>query len=83
MRSSRSRANKLAAERHWTYYHKPGKAGKACLTENRRRFRELRDWLKTLPQTREMSVALTQLQTAAMFANAAIALNDEEAEVLE
>lgn len=64
-------------------YHKPGDRGKAALTENRRRFRELRDHLKTLPQTRELSLALTHLQTAAMFANAAIALNDEEAEVIE
>lgn len=65
------------------YYHKPGDAGKAKLTENRQRFRELRDWLKTLPQTRELSLALTHLQTAAMFANAAIALNDPEAEVID
>jgi hypothetical protein len=65
------------------YYHKPGGAGKERLTENRRRFRELRDHLKTLPQTRELSLALTHLQTAAMFANAAIALTDPEAEVLE
>ncbi len=65
------------------FYHKPGEAGKARLTENRRRFRELRDYLKSLPQTRELSLSLTHLQTAAMFANAAIALNDEEAEVIE
>ncbi len=65
------------------YYHKPGDAGKAALTENRQRFRELRDHLKTLPRTRELLLALTHLQTAAMFANAAIALNDPEAEILE
>jgi len=64
-------------------YHKPGDSGKAALTENRRRFRELRDHLRTLPQTRELSLALTHLQTAAMFANAAIALNDPEAEVID
>ena len=65
------------------YYHKPGDAGKERLTDNRRRFRELRDHLKTLPQTRELSLALTHLQTAAMFANAAIALSDADAEVIE
>jgi hypothetical protein len=64
-------------------YHKPGEAGQKCLDENRKRFRTLRDWLKTLPQTREMSVALTNLQQAAMWANAAIVLNDPEAEVLD
>ncbi len=65
------------------FYHKPGEAGKARLTENRQRFRELRDHLKTLPQSRELSLALTHLQTAAMFANATIALSDAEAEVME
>lgn len=67
------------------YYHKPGDAGKARLTENRRRFRELRDHLKSLSPAKafELSQALTNLQTAAMYANAAIALADQEAEALE
>lgn len=64
------------------FYHKPGDRGKETLTENRRRFRELRDWLKSLPQTRELSVALTKLQEAAMWSNAAIAITDPEAEVI-
>lgn len=65
------------------YYHKPGETRKECLTKNRARFRDLRDHLKTLPQTRELSLALTHLQIAAMFANAAIVLNDPGAEVIE
>ncbi len=65
------------------YYHKPGAEGQKTLAENRRRFRELRDYLKTLPQTREMSLALTHLQTASMFANAAVAMSDPDAEALD
>jgi hypothetical protein len=65
------------------YYHKPGELGKTLLTENRRRFRELREWLKGLPQTRELAVALTKLQEASMWSNAAIALTDPDAEVIE
>jgi hypothetical protein len=65
------------------HYHRPGKAAQAALAANRQKFRALRDHLKTLPQTREMSLALTHLQTAAMFANAAIALTDPEAEVTD
>ena len=64
-------------------YHKPGEHGKAALTENRRRFRELRDHLKTLPACPEQQSAFTYLHIASMFANAAIALNDEDAEVIE
>ena len=62
------------------YYHKPGAKGQETLSENRRRFRDLRDWLTRLPQTRELSVALTNLQQAAMWSNAAIVLTDPEAE---
>ena len=65
------------------YYHKPGKEGRELLQVNRYRFRCLRDNLKELPQTRELSLALTHLQTAAMFANLAIVLNDPDAEVIE
>ncbi len=63
------------------YYHRPGQAGQELLATNRQKFRDLRDWLKTLLQTRELSVALTNLQQAAMWANAAIVLADPEAEV--
>lgn len=63
-------------------HHKPGEAGKAALTENRRRFRYLRDHLKTLPQTWELSLAMTHLKTAAMFADAAIPLTDAEYEAI-
>jgi hypothetical protein len=65
------------------YYHKPGESGRELLQANRYRFRCLRDNLKELPQTRELSLALTHLQTAAMFANLAIVLNDPDAEVIE
>jgi hypothetical protein len=65
------------------YYHKPGAEAQKTLAESRRRFRDLRDYLKTLPQTREMSLALTHLQTASMFANAAVAMTDPEGEALE
>lgn len=64
------------------YYHKPGQSGQEQLAENRRRFRELRDWLTRFPMTREMSVALTNLQQAMMWSNAAIVLADPDAEAL-
>lgn len=65
------------------YNHRPGAAGQERLAENRACFRALRDPLRRLPQTRELSLALTHLQTAMMFATAAIALTDPEAEPME
>jgi len=65
------------------HYHKPGESGSKRLAENRKRFRDLRDYLLELPQTKEMSRALDSLQEAAMFSNAAIALTDPEAEVVD
>jgi len=65
------------------YRHRPPAGAPTGFPENFRQYRALRDHLRTLPQTRELSLALTHLQTSMMFANAAIALTLPETEVLE
>lgn len=65
------------------YGHRPSPPVQAAMGDTRRRFRELRDHLRTLPQTRELSLAVTHLQTASLFAIAAQALTDPDAEILD
>lgn len=63
-------------------YHKPGAASLEKITKLRRAFSEIDDVISELaPQSREKSVALTQLETAAMWAIKAVVCNDPESEV--
>lgn len=59
-------------------YHPVATEGQRGLyEENRRRFMDLYDYLATTYEpTRELSLALTHLQEACMWANAHVACND-------
>lgn len=62
--------------------HTPGQAGLSRLLKVRRAFSKLHDKLEMLcPASRELSVALTNLETAAMWATKAIVVNDPEARI--
>jgi len=63
-------------------YHKPSEDGLAKINELREAFSELHDKIVLrAPQSRELSVALTQLETAAMWAIKAVVCNDPKSEV--
>lgn len=63
-------------------YHKPGQSGLDKITTLRQAFSELHDKIEALaPKSREQSVALTQLETTAMWAIKAVVCNDPESEV--
>lgn len=63
-------------------YHKPSEAGLETIRALREAFSALHDKVETLaPHTRERSVALTELETAAMWAIKAVVCNDPESEV--
>lgn len=58
-------------------YHKPGDEGLLKITQLRRCFSDADKLVKELcPASRERSVALTELETTAMWAIKAIVLND-------
>lgn len=60
-------------------YHKPFGTQQDRYVEIRGKAKELAEIIvKDTPVSREQSVALTHLQTAIMFANAAIAINEHE-----
>ena len=60
-------------------YHKPFGTQQDRYVEIRAKAKELAEIIvKDTPVSREQSVALTHLQTAIMFANAAIAINERE-----
>jgi hypothetical protein len=60
-------------------YHKPGNNGLAKITALREAFSTLSDLIEvTCPPTRERSVALTNLETTAMWAIKAVVYNDPE-----
>lgn len=63
-------------------YHKPSDDGLAKITELRNAFSALEDQIEAIaPHSRERSVALTELQTAAMWAIKAVVVNDPASEV--
>lgn len=58
-------------------YHKPSEAGLRDVAQLRRGFSELHDAvLQLAPESRERAVALTNLETAAMWAIKAAVCND-------
>lgn len=63
-------------------YHKPSEAGLAKITQLRKLFSGVQDQIEQLaPQSRERSVALTNLEQTAMWAIKAVVCNDPESEV--
>jgi hypothetical protein len=60
-------------------YHKPSSAGLEKINELREAFSDLHDIIEaTCPPSRERSVALTELETTAMWAIKAVVCNDPE-----
>lgn len=63
-------------------YHNPSSAGTERIALLRKRFSELHDEILALaPESRERSVALTNLETTAMWAIKAVVCNDPESQV--
>jgi hypothetical protein len=63
-------------------YHKPSPDGLERITMLRNTFSELKCVIETAcPASRERSVALTELETAAMWAIKAVVFNDPDSEV--
>lgn len=63
-------------------YHKPSIDGIEKIRVLREAFSELHDLIETTaPQSREKSVALTNLETTAMWAIKAIVCNDPQSEI--
>lgn len=63
-------------------YHKPSEAGIEKIARVREMFSALQAELESLcPHSRERSVAFTNLETAHMWANKAIVVNDPESTV--
>lgn len=63
-------------------YHKPSSAGLEKITKLREAFSTLHQQIDELaPNSREKSVAITSLETTAMWAIKAVVCNDPESEV--
>lgn len=63
-------------------YHKPSKEGLEKIAKLRKGFSDLHDLIKEIaPESREKSVAFTNLETSAMWAIKAVVCNDPESEV--
>lgn len=63
-------------------YHKPGEGGLAKITTLREAFSKMHELIQSIaPASRETSVALTNLETAAMWAIKAVVCNDPESVV--
>jgi hypothetical protein len=63
-------------------YHKPSELGLELIQELRQGFSDLYAHIEhTCPPSRERSVALTELETAAMWAVKSVVYNDEGSEV--
>ena len=73
----------MAMPRKTYCYHKPSEAGANKLALMRRIFNELHETIENLiPESRERSIALTQLETTAKWVMDAIILNDPKSEVV-
>lgn len=63
-------------------YHKPSEAGLKMISTLRDGFSKMHDLIEaTAPNSREKSVALTNLETTAMWAIKAVVCNDPSSEV--
>ena len=63
-------------------YHKPSSEGLERIRELRKLFSDVHDKIEALaPQSRERAVALTNLETTAMWAIQAVVCNDPASEV--
>ena len=63
-------------------YHKPTEDSVKKMAEIREAFSDLHSLIESLaPASRERSVALTELETAHMWTNKAIVVNDPDSEV--
>lgn len=63
-------------------YHKPSADGLDKIAKLRGKFSEVHDLIEELaPDSRERSVAFTELETSAMWAIKAVVVNDPESEV--
>lgn len=63
-------------------YHKPSAAGLTTITALRRAFSTLNDLImSSCPASRERSIAITELETSAMWAIKAVVINDPESVV--
>lgn len=63
-------------------YHKPSEDGLERITLLRERFSELRRCIENIcPNSRHKAVALTELETTAMWAIKAVVFNDPASEV--
>lgn len=63
-------------------YHKPSSAGFEKITDLREGFSALKTIIETVcPDSRHKSVAITELETAAMWAIKAVVFNDPNSEV--
>lgn len=63
-------------------YHSPSDASLAKITQLREAFSALHDLVETLaPPSRERAVAITELETSAMWAIKAVVSNDPESKV--
>jgi len=63
-------------------YHKPSSESLQKITQLREAFSRLHDEIERLaPDSREKSVALTELETSAMWAIKAVVCNDPESEI--
>lgn len=64
-------------------YHKPSESGLKATNELRKAFANLHEQVLALaPHSRERSVALTELETSAMWAIKAIVVNDPDSEAI-
>ena len=63
-------------------YHKPSPTGLEAITKLRESFSAVKEFIEVwCPQSREKSVALTELETAAMWAIKSVVSNDPDSEV--
>jgi hypothetical protein len=63
-------------------YHNPSDAGREKITRLREAFSQLQDLIdEVAPNSREKSVAITNLETTAMWAIKAVVKNDPESEI--
>lgn len=58
-------------------FHEPSEGGKEKIKQIRQAFTNIDSLVKELcPQSRELSIALTEIETAAMWATKAVVIND-------
>ena len=63
-------------------YHKPSESGLDLIRQLREAYSELHEKIEAIaPHSRERSVAITELETSAMWAIKSVVCNDPESEV--